>query len=71
MSRPTSPFSTSISTAGDHFPVAEVLRARGVKLLFASGYGSPGLEAPFLDAVIIKKPFEASDLSAAIARVAG
>jgi DNA-binding response OmpR family regulator len=52
------------------FPVAQTLRDRGVKLLFASGYGSPGLEAPFLEEAIIKKPFEASDLRAAIARVA-
>ncbi|HEY5807782.1 MAG TPA: response regulator [Povalibacter sp.] len=53
------------------FSVAQMLRDRGVKLLFASGYGSPGLEAPFLQETVIKKPFEARDLSAAIARVAG
>ncbi|HEX5006392.1 MAG TPA: response regulator [Hyphomonadaceae bacterium] len=52
------------------FPVAQMLRDRGVKLLFASGYGSPGLEAPFLEETIIKKPFEANDLKRAIARVA-
>ena len=52
------------------FPVAQMLRERGVKLLFASGYGSPGLEAPFLEELIIKKPFEASDLKRAIARLA-
>jgi CheY-like chemotaxis protein len=52
------------------FPVAQMLRERGVKLLFASGYGSPGLEAPFLGETIIKKPFEASDLKRAIEHVA-
>ena len=52
------------------FPVAELLRERGVRLVFASGYGSPGLEAPFLDALIIKKPFEARDLKAMIERAA-
>ncbi|HVY90942.1 MAG TPA: response regulator [Hyphomonadaceae bacterium] len=51
------------------FPVAQMLRDRGVKILFASGYGSPGLEAPFLDEVIIKKPFEAVDLKRAIEKV--
>ena len=51
------------------FPVAEALLARGVKVLFASGYGSPGLEAPFLDAVIIKKPFEQAELKRAIEKV--
>jgi DNA-binding response OmpR family regulator len=52
------------------FPVAQMLRDRGVKLLFASGYGSPGLEAPFLEDLVIKKPFESNDLMRAIARVA-
>ena len=51
------------------FPAAEVLRERGVKLIFASGYGSPGLEAPFLEEVILKKPFEASDIRSALKRV--
>lgn len=50
------------------FPVAEVLRERGVKLIFASGYGSPGLEAPFLEELILKKPFEASDIGSALRR---
>ena len=53
------------------FPVAEVLRERGVKLLFASGYGSSGLEPPFLNEMIIKKPFEAADLDRALAQVVG
>lgn len=52
------------------FPVAQMLRERGVKLLFASGYGSPGLEPPFLDEIVLKKPFAPNDLRAAIARVA-
>ncbi len=51
------------------FPVAQALRDRGVKLIFASGYGSPGLEAPFLNDVIVKKPFEVSDIRAAMRRV--
>lgn len=53
------------------FPVAEVLRQRGVKLIFASGYGSPGLEAPFLEEIILKKPFEASDIRSALVKAAG
>lgn len=53
------------------FPVAEVLRERGVKLIFASGYGSSGLEPPFLNELIIKKPFEAADLDRAIDQVLG
>lgn len=53
------------------FPVADVLREKGVKLIFASGYGSPGLEAPFLDEIILKKPFEPMDIRAALARAVG
>lgn len=51
------------------FPAAQVLRDRGIKIIFASGYGSPGLEAPFTNDVIIKKPFETSDIRSAIQRV--
>jgi CheY-like chemotaxis protein len=52
------------------FPVADVLRERGVKLIFASGYGSLGLEEPFLDEMILKKPFEPDDIRRALARIA-
>lgn len=51
------------------FPAAQLLRDRGIKIIFASGYGSPGLEAPFTNEVIIKKPFETSDIRSAIQRV--
>jgi CheY-like chemotaxis protein len=53
------------------FPVAQVLADRGVRVVFASGYGAPGLEAPFLDAVVMKKPFEAPDIRSAINRAMG
>lgn len=53
------------------FPVADVLRQRGVRLIFASGYGSPGLEAPYLDEIVVRKPFEASDIQRALAKAAG
>lgn len=51
------------------FPVAEVLTERGLPFLFATGYGSPGLSAPFEDAVTLKKPFELEDLSQALQRL--
>jgi DNA-binding response OmpR family regulator len=53
---------------GNSFPAARVLRERGVKLVFASGYGSPGLDEAFRNEVIIRKPFEARDLANAIIR---
>jgi CheY-like chemotaxis protein len=52
------------------FPVAEVLQRRGVPFLFATGYGSGGIEAPYRDRVVIQKPFSLEDLSRAIGRVA-
>jgi DNA-binding response OmpR family regulator len=52
------------------FPVAEVLTRRGVPFLFATGYGSGGIEAPYRDRVVIKKPFSLEELGRAIDRVA-
>ena len=51
------------------FPVAQVLRERGVPFLFATGYGALGLEAPFQDTMTLQKPFQISDLEAAIKAV--
>lgn len=52
------------------FPVADVLAERGVPILFASGYGAPGLDAPYEGRPILQKPFQAQDLKAAILRAA-
>jgi CheY-like chemotaxis protein len=52
------------------FPVAEVLARRGVPFLFATGYGSGGIEAPYRDRPVIRKPFSLEDLGKAIDRVA-
>jgi DNA-binding response OmpR family regulator len=48
------------------FPVADVLQRRGVPFVFATGYGSAGLEAPYKDRTVIQKPFMLSDLQSAI-----
>jgi CheY-like chemotaxis protein len=48
------------------FPVADVLAERGVPFVFATGYGSAGLEAPHLDRTVIRKPFVSDDLARAI-----
>jgi len=48
------------------FPVADVLAARGVPFIFATGYGSAGIEAPYLGNRVIKKPFMIGDLENAI-----
>ena len=51
------------------FPVADVLRARGIPFLFASGYGSRGVNDNYKDAVRIQKPFRSRDLAQAIDRL--
>lgn len=48
------------------FPVAEVLDARGVPFIFATGYGPGGLTQEFRDRPVIKKPFDLRGLQAAI-----
>jgi CheY-like chemotaxis protein len=39
------------------FPVADVLRARGIPLIFSTGYGVDGLPPRFLDSPTLRKPF--------------
>ena len=51
------------------FPVADVLRARGIPFLFASGYASKGVNDNYKDAVRIQKPFRSRDLARAIDRL--
>jgi CheY-like chemotaxis protein len=59
-----------INLAGEaSFPVAAVLRKRGIPFLFASGYGSKGLIEEFRNAVRIQKPFLGQDLAQAIAKI--
>jgi DNA-binding response OmpR family regulator len=60
-----------INLAGERsFPVAHLLKARGVPFLFATGYGELGLEDPFRDVVTLKKPFDIEDLAGAVERAA-
>jgi DNA-binding response OmpR family regulator len=59
-----------INLAGERsFPVARLLRERGLPFLFATGYGTTGLEDPFRDALTLKKPFQIEDLAQAIETV--
>jgi CheY-like chemotaxis protein len=49
------------------FPVAEVLRARGIPFIFATGYGRNGVEEAYRDTITLMKPFERSDVQRAFA----
>lgn len=48
------------------FPVADVLKARGVPFAFASGYGEAGLSEEHRGAVVLQKPFREADLARAL-----
>ena len=60
-----------INLNGDlSFPIADALRERGIPFLFASGYGSKGLNDNHRNAVRIQKPFRSRELAQAISRIA-
>ena len=44
------------------FPVADILRARGVPFLFATGYGAKILKPPYSGLPTLQKPFQLADL---------
>ena len=48
-------------------PVAEVLAARGVPFVFATGYGETGGAPMGFDAPIIRKPYDVTQVAAAVA----
>lgn len=49
------------------FPVAEILRRRGIPFVFATGYGSAGLSAEFCNELTLQKPYEPRELERVIA----
>lgn len=49
------------------YPIAETLRARGVPFIFATGYGSGGVDEAWKNVRVLPKPFEPHQLAAAIA----
>lgn len=53
------------------FPVAEILRERGIPFLFSTGYGQSGLSPDFADQPLIGKPFSIKELQETIALVLG
>jgi DNA-binding response OmpR family regulator len=52
-------------------PVAELIRARKLPIIFATGYGAEGLPEQFRDLPALQKPFQLETLAAMIDDVMG
>ena len=50
------------------FPIAAVLRARGVPVVFSSGYGSDGLTPDWQDSPTLPKPFTSDEVGEILSR---
>lgn len=48
------------------YPIAEVIRARGIPVIFATGYGTAGLLDKFRDCPTLQKPFSLSDFAQSV-----
>ena len=58
-----------VNVAGTQsFPVADILRHRGISFMFATGYGTAGLVAGYRDEVTLRKPYGPQELELAMAR---
>jgi|SRR6185312_2053826 len=51
------------------YPVAEVLAARGIPFVFATGYGKGGLRPTYRDCPTLQKPFREYELRMAVESV--
>ncbi len=51
------------------FPIAAVLAGRGIPFVFATGYGTVGVEADFPGVPVVSKPFTSDRLDEALAKV--
>ena len=49
------------------YPIAEVIRERGIPVIFATGYGTDGLLDRFRDCPTLQKPFSQQDFAEAVA----
>jgi CheY-like chemotaxis protein len=57
-----------INVNGDEvYPIAATLRARGIPIIFATGYGKPSVHKAFRDCPTLQKPYQIDDLRAAVA----
>jgi CheY-like chemotaxis protein len=49
------------------YPIAEVIRERGIPVIFATGYGADGVLDRFSDRPTLQKPFSQQDFAEAVA----
>ncbi|MEA3002533.1 MAG: hypothetical protein QOH81_1321 [Sphingomonadales bacterium] len=60
-----------VNLAGERsFAIADLLIARGIPFVFATGYGPEGIDAKYRDRPVLQKPFRARDLAAAMTALA-
>ena len=56
-----------INLAGEEsFPVATVLRRRGIPFVFSSGYGGDDIPEAWRNETVLQKPYDARELTAAL-----
>ena len=61
-----------VNVAGENVePVAERLASRGVPFVFATGYGDGRFNLAGFDAPVIRKPYDVTQVAAALAEVTG
>ena len=53
------------------YPIARVLRQRGIPVIFSTGYGAGSLPDEFGDCPVLGKPFRSEDLRRQICRALG
>ncbi len=51
------------------YPVADILRRRGIPFVFATGYGTSGLASGYENEVMLQKPFVADELESVIRKI--
>ncbi|KKA12706.1 chemotaxis protein CheY [Sinorhizobium meliloti] len=51
------------------YPVADILAARNVPFIFATGYGSKGLDTRYSNIPLLTKPFLDSELEAVLVQI--
>lgn len=53
------------------YPIAELLRERSIPIIFATGYGSKGLNSDFAGTPVLAKPFVMGDLQKMLQQLPG